>query len=123
MTRTTTTDRGQATIEFALAIPIVAVMALGIVQVALVARDQLAVEHAARVATRAAAVAADPGSAARQAAHSAVSLEPLTVDTQVTGDLVTVSVSYDHPTDVPLIGSLIPDARLAASVTMHREPP
>ena len=41
-------DRGQAAVEFALAVPVVVVLVLGIVQLVAVVRDQLAVELAAR---------------------------------------------------------------------------
>jgi Flp pilus assembly protein TadG len=46
-------DRGQATVELALVLPLVAMLTLAIVQVALVARDQNLVTHAAREAARA----------------------------------------------------------------------
>ncbi|MGA1052784.1 MAG: TadE family protein, partial [Ilumatobacteraceae bacterium] len=64
-----TGDRGQATVEFALVLPVAALLVLGIVQVVAVARDQLTVEYAAREAARAAAVAADPAAAAFEPAH------------------------------------------------------
>ncbi len=47
--------RGQAAVELALTMPIVVIFVLGVFQVALVARDQLAIELAAREAARAAA--------------------------------------------------------------------
>ena len=62
---------GQAAVELALALPVVVVLLLGMLQVALVGRDQLAVELAAREAARAAAVSADPAAAARSAADRA----------------------------------------------------
>ena len=53
-------DAGQAAVELALLLPVVVVLVLGVLQVALVGRDQLALELAAREAARAAAVSADP---------------------------------------------------------------
>ena len=50
----TRADRGQATVEFALALPFVVMLLLGVVQVVVVVRDQLAVGLAAREAARAA---------------------------------------------------------------------
>src|SRR5690606_14947573 len=102
-------DDGQATVELALLLPIVVVVLLGMVQVALVGRDQLALELAAREAARAASVAADPSGAARTAAERATSLQPLDVATAVAGDAVSVTVAYRNPTDVALIGQLITD--------------
>ena len=116
-------DRGQAAVEFAIALPLVVILMLGVVQVVLVVRDQLAVELAAREAARAASVAASPGSAASQAARAATRLRPLSVDTRVQGDRVTVMVSFASTTDVAMIGRLIGDVTVSAEVTMRREPP
>ena len=116
-------DRGQAAVEFAIALPVVVVLVLGIVQLVVVVRDQLAVELAAREAARAASVSASPDAAARRAAGEATSLAPLAVATGVDGDRVTVSVEYVSSTDVPLIGAFIGDITVTATVTMNREPP
>ena len=51
--------RGQATVEFVLVLPLVVVVCLAVVQVAVVARRDVLVAHAAREAARAAAVEAD----------------------------------------------------------------
>jgi len=67
---------GQAAVELALALPVVVLLLLGMLQVALVGRDQLAIELAAREAARAAAVSADPAAAARLAAERVTSLRP-----------------------------------------------
>ena len=49
-------DGGQATVEFALVLPLLAVLLLAVVQVGLVVRDQVLLTHAAREAARAVAV-------------------------------------------------------------------
>ncbi len=116
------TDRGQATVEIALALPLLCLLLLGVVQVAVVARDRLAVQLAAREAARAAAVSAN-SSAALMAGRAAVSLGPLQVDVTEVSGRVRATVSYRDPTDVPLIGVLIPDVTVTASVTMAVEPP
>jgi hypothetical protein len=107
----------------ALALPLVAMLVLGIVQVVVVVRDQIAVELAAREAARAASVAAAPAAAADQAARRATTLAPLTVATWVVGEHVRVDVSYRDHTDVALIGRVIGDVTVRASITMRREPP
>ena len=101
----------------------VVLLLLGMLQVALVGRDQLAVELAAREAARAASVSASPDAAARRAADDATGLAPLAVATGIVGDRVTVSVEYVSSTDVPLIGAFIGDITVTATVTMNREPP
>jgi Flp pilus assembly protein TadG len=116
-------DRGQATVEFAIALPVVAILVLGIVQLVVVVRDQLAVELAAREAARAASVSAAPATAAARAAHEATALRPLDVDTQVAAGRVTVIVRFDSATDVALVGGFIGDVTIEAAVTMSREPP
>ena len=60
-------DSGQATVELALVLPLVALLLVALVQAAVVARDQLLVTHAAREAVRAAAVDPDPAAATRAA--------------------------------------------------------
>jgi Flp pilus assembly protein TadG len=115
-------DRGQATVELALALPLVCLLLFGIVQVAVLGRDQLAVQLAAREAARAAAVSTDPG-AGTTAAQRAVALRPLKVNISDNGATVTATVRFTDHTDVPLIGALLPDVELTASVTMALEPP
>ena len=116
-------DRGQATVELALALPLVCLLLFGIVQVAVVGRDQLAVQLAAREAARAAATSGDPAAAGSAASHRTVALRPLIVEIGESGRTVTATVRYTDHTDVPLIGTLLPDVVLTATVTMAVEPP
>ena len=116
-------DRGQATVELALALPLICLLLCGIVQVAVIGRDQLAVQLAAREAARAAAVAADSTAAGTAAALRAVALRPLTITITEANGTVTATVRYTDHTDVPLVGVLLPDVTLTASVTMQVEPP
>ena len=99
--------------------PVVVVLVLGVLQVALVARDQLALESVARDAARAAAVSAAPEDAARAAAARLSS--GVHVDVALTAELVTVTARAP-PARVPLIGAAAPD-ELVARATMPREPP
>ena len=114
---------GQATVELALCLPLLFMFLLGIVQLVVIVRDQLAVQLAAREAARSAAVAAPSAAAAERAANRAVTLRPLAVATRLSFDAVTVTVSHVTPTDVPLIGALLPDVTVSADATMTLEPP
>lgn len=116
-------DNGQATVELALALPLVCLMLLGMVQIAVISRGQLAVQLAAHEAARAAAVSADPSTAADTAAHHAVSLRPLIVQVVTDDNTITVTVSYVDHTDVSMVGALLSDVTLQASATMAFEPP
>jgi Flp pilus assembly protein TadG len=116
-------DAGQATVEVALAFPIVALMLLAVVQVTLVARDQIAVIHAAREGARAAALSgAGPGDG-MAAARAATALEPSRLSVQVAdGSEARVTVSYRAPTDVAIVGRLLGDVTLQATAVMRAEP-
>jgi hypothetical protein len=99
------------------------VLVLGLLQVALVARDQLAIELAAREGARAAAVSASPDAAARAAVDRSITISPVGVDVAIGPSTVTVTVSYVNHTDVAVVGHVIDDVELRASVTMALEPP
>ncbi len=111
--------------ELALVLPVVALLALAVVQVALVARDQVLVIHAAREAARSAAV--DGGHrAAERAAVSGSGLDPDRLRVEVghrgpPGTLVQVRVRYRAPTQVPLVGPLVGEVRLGATAAMRVE--
>ena len=116
-------DNGQATVELALCLPLLFMFLLGIVQLVVIVRDQLAVQLAAREAARAAAVAAPSAAAAESAANRAIALRPLMVATRLSIDAVTITVSHVTHTDVPMIGALLPDITVSAEATMALEPP
>lgn len=119
-------DHGQSTVEFALVLPLVVLVVLFIVQAGVVVRDQLLVSHAAREAARAAAVSdTDRPGAAISAARRAGELRSGQISSEVTmlegGETVRVVISYRSVTDTPIIGALVPDIDLHASVVMRVE--
>jgi Flp pilus assembly protein TadG len=116
-------EQGQAVVELALILPVVVVFVVAVLQVAVVARDQLAIEYVAREAARAAAVSADPRGAASAAAHRVTSLSPIDVSVSVAGEMVRVRVRYVNVTDVALVGVAIGDVTLEATAAMAWEPP
>lgn len=118
-------DRGQATVELALALPLVGLLLLGLVQVAVVARDQVLVAHAAREAARSAAVDGHVD-AARRAAEQAGPLAVDRLDVAVTGrqgvgSRVRVVVRYTVPLRLPLVAQGGIDVQLRSSATMRVE--
>ncbi|MBW3645695.1 MAG: pilus assembly protein [Actinobacteria bacterium] len=118
-------DRGQAAVELALVLPLVAALALALLQVALVVRDQVLVVHAAREGARAAAVSDDPG-AAQAAALAGARLIPDRVVVEASGrgeagSRVRVLVRYVSVTDLPLVGPLVGDVDLSGSASMRVE--
>ena len=114
-------ERGQASVELALVLPVLILFLLGLVQTALVARDQVLLQDAARAAAREASVGAAP-SRVRDAARR--SLAGVTIDVQRqggVGDPVVVVARYHDRTAVPFVGGLFPDVDLTARATMRAE--
>lgn len=125
--RTRRRESGSAAVEFALVLPLLLVVALGLVQIGLIARDQLLVVQASRAGAREAAVSSD-GSAVRSATgEAAAGLDPSRLQVSPSwgggrGEPVTVSVAYEDPIRVPFVGWLFPQAvTLRASATMRQE--
>jgi len=112
---------GQATVEFALILPLVVLLLLAVLQTALVVRDYVATVHAAREAARAASVdrrtdaAATAARRVLQGAHVVVSPRPSV------GGPIRVEVTYRSVTNLPLVGVLFPDPELHAAATMRTE--
>ena len=118
-------ERGQATVELALGLPVVLLGVLLVVQAGLVVADQVRVVHAAREGVRAAAVSPDPGAAAGAVERNG-GLAPDRVQVTTSprggrGSDVTVTVTYRALTDLPLVGPLLPDVVLTADATMRVE--
>lgn len=118
-------ERGQATVELALTLPVVVLALLLVVQVALVARTQILVVNAAREGARAAAVDPHPA-AAERSARGVPGLTPdrLRVSTSsrgLAGSTVSVTVAYETRTEVPLAGRLVGQPVLTATVSMRVE--
>jgi Flp pilus assembly protein TadG len=124
-------ERGSASVEFALVLPLVVVSLLLVVQVALLVAMQLAVQHAAREGAREAAVTNDDD-AARAAAIRAGNLDEeradVTVDPAIrdVGDPVRVTVRYRPVVAVPYVGRFVPAGivlRATAEQRTERAPP
>lgn len=110
-------DDGQATIEFALACGLLALVVTLAVQLLATVHGQLEVDLLAREAARAASRADDPYSAARDATH--VIDENADVDVTIDDLLVEVTVRRD----APLVARLGGFAYIDATVVMALEPP
>ena len=118
-------DRGQASVELALVLPLVMILLLTVAQLGLLVRDQILVVHAAREAAREAAV--EPSAdAPRKAAVASSSLDGsrLTVTTNgrgAPGSRVRVDVVYRTSSPLPLVGAAVGNLTLRASATMRVE--
>ncbi|MFW2381590.1 MAG: TadE/TadG family type IV pilus assembly protein [Acidimicrobiales bacterium] len=117
--------RGQATVEVALVLPVVVLLALAVGQVAVIGVDSVLVHHAAREAARAAAVEPAAG-VARSAATGAAGLDSERLEVSLSGgrsrgDSLTVKVTYTSATNMPLVGRFVGDVELASEVTIRVE--
>jgi len=115
-------DRGQATVETALLLPALVMAMLAVIQIGLVVHARVMVTHAAREAVRAAAVGESPTQVQNVAvASGGLAPQRLSVSSVEADGRVTVTVRYEAPTNVALIGALIDDVELTAEATMRRE--
>lgn len=120
-------SRGSAAVEFALVLPLVFAVTLGLVQVGVLARDRALVEAAARAGARAAAIEPDETAIHDAAVAAAAGLDASSMTVGVVrvgaqGAPVTVSVAYDDPMRVPFIGWLVgTSVQLHASAVMRQE--
>jgi hypothetical protein len=105
-----------------LVLPLIVVLLLAVFQVALVARADVLVANAARDAARVASIDGDV-EMARRAAIDASGLDAsrLEVDVTLGDEMVSVHVVYRDGTTVPLVGALVRDVTLDATVVMRRE--
>ncbi|HSH59545.1 MAG TPA: TadE/TadG family type IV pilus assembly protein [Acidimicrobiales bacterium] len=117
-------DEGQAAVELALVLPLLALLLLGMVQVGLVVRDQVMLTHAAREAAREAAVDPSP-EAVRRAALAGAPLATgrlkLEVERGPEAGRISVRLAFRAPTAVALVGPLLPDVELSARASMRSE--
>ncbi len=120
-----TAESGQATVEFALVLPFLFLFSMAIVQVGSVANDQLALGHAARTAARAISLGDITSENANQVAFSAVenaiTLENIDIQVELDESLARVTLTYERQISLPIIGKLINELTLHASVSMPRE--
>jgi Flp pilus assembly protein TadG len=118
---------GQATVELALCLPLLAIVLGAAVELCLLASDQVRLWHAAREAARAAAV--EPDASAAVAAAERVGLAGLQVRVspgsafRIRGEPVTATVTYHPPGRVPLVGELFSRLELEAEAVMGIEQP
>ena len=124
-------DSGQATVEFALILPMIVMLLTIIVQFGLIVRDQLAVIHAAREGARAGSIddTGRPTAAATDVAihNSRLHASRLAVTANIgsaglPGQVITVTVTYRSPIIVPFARRVLPERTVRASVSMMLEP-
>jgi Flp pilus assembly protein TadG len=110
-------ERGSAIVEFAFVVPLLLVLMFGIVEVAVVARSEIQLLHAAREGARA-AVAANAARTALgpQGANARISV----VRPAQVGSKATVTITLRHNVAAPLFGGFPVDLGATASMRVER---
>jgi len=111
-------ERGQATVELALVLPLLVLCVAGIVWVGNVVTTQVRLEHAAREGARAAAVEPLSATSASQAAVESSMGSGPSISTSVGAEYVVVEVTVRTP-GLPLLG--VGERNLQATAHMRRE--
>jgi len=127
-------DRGAAAVEFALVLPILLVLVLGIVQFGITFSQWLEMEHAAREGARWGSIGYAVPDIRAKVRASAPGLNPPLTDEQIaitpadplnaSGEPITVAITYDTmvlPLIGPLIGQAGPTMRLNAAAVQRIE--
>lgn len=123
--RTRWCERGQATVELALVLPLLLLVVWVGVEAGLLVRDQTLVSHGAREAARTLAVGGD-GQAAVDAARARTGLTAgleVAVVGAPPGGAATATVTLVERDRLPLLGSVVPGLTLRATVAMRVEDP
>lgn len=115
-------EQGQSTVEFALVLPLVLILILGLLQVGVLVRDQILVLGAAREGVREAIVTPDRSAITAAASSAAPGLELNVHVSRGTerGEPAEVNVSA-APAQLPLVGEIVSGMTLKASATMRIE--
>lgn len=120
-------ERGSATLEFAMVLPLLLIVTLALVQVGLVVRDRLVLADAARAGAREAAVTDDAGRIRDAVDRAAAPLVIDRIEVKVSresgrGSAVTVTLGYADPPSIPAVAWLFPAAiHLSSTTTMRQE--
>jgi Flp pilus assembly protein TadG len=112
-------ERGQATVEFALVLPLLVLCAAVLLHLGAALVVQLQLEHAAREGARAAAVEPDRAAGAASAAVAQVIDRPTSVATQLGAEFVIVRIETELAL-LPVLGAG-GSRTLEADATMRRE--
>jgi Flp pilus assembly protein TadG len=109
-------ERGQATVEFALLLPLICVMLLFVVQVYVVAQRLIVLQHAVREAARACAVqSCDAASIVQRYAGPSAEVSV------ATGTDVSVAASVAVPIIIPILSAVRSNVTIQADATMRVE--
>lgn len=117
-------EQGSAVVEFALVLPLILILLFGVIEVAVVARTEIQLVHAAREGAREAAASPDTSravSAVRAALGDNGSVARIAVSRPSTvGETASVSVRVPYRIAAPLFGGFVVTLSSHASMRVER---
>lgn len=121
-------ERGQALVEFAIVLPVLLLIVTGIIEFGLILNSYLSIQHATREGARSGSVG-DTDTQIQNIvlsnlSHLDITKLTLTVvpaySLRSRGESITVNVTYDYQTIIPLIGDVINDNVVLEAETVMR---
>ena len=114
--RTAKNERGAAAVEFALVLPVLIVLLLGMIEFSRVYNIQISLSNAAREGARTMAITNDPGKAKAASVKAAPTVNPALIPGDVTfdpatcatGSTMTVTIDYEVELITGLFGLKLP---------------
>lgn len=121
-------QKGQALVEFALILPILLLVVMGILQFGMMLNSYLAISNAAREGARAGIVGSSDTDIQNLIISTSPSLDPQDLTVAITpdqnnrnsGDTLTVKVTYNYTLTVPIISSLFNNVVVLSGETSMR---
>ena len=114
-------EHGQSTVETALLMPVVVLMAAVVLHAGIVVRDHLSFWRTAGTAARLASIAPDDIESVRSFVDGALALSPTTVDVVRTDNLVTTTLRHRYTFRLLFVDTHVHIFDMVATVTMHAE--
>ena len=112
---------GQATVEFALVIPVIAIFLLLIVQVGLVVEKKILVTNSSREAARILSVENNSERAVAKAQEILKDANVSISRPSTQGEYLTVTVSKVVKSNMPILGVIFPDVTVSSKTSMRIE--
>jgi Flp pilus assembly protein TadG len=120
-------EEGQTTVELALCLPVVVFVVVAVIEIGLIVGDQIRLWHAAREAARQAVVDDDTDAAVEAAERAGFDSLDVTIEPDPhfrrQGEPLEVTLVYDRPGAMPLVGRLFEHVELESTATMRIERP
>ncbi|MCH6267630.1 TadE/TadG family type IV pilus assembly protein [Neobacillus citreus] len=118
-------EKGQSLVEFALILPVLVLILLGIVDFARIFHAYLTIDHAGREAARAASIGKDEATiksiAVNQGSSIGLTTTQVTVTNGSSGNNATITIEFPVTFLTPLIGNIVGAITLKDTTVMRVE--